>query len=332
MWRKVFFLILIILLAFVEIAYSKEVFVAKAAKRHVKMTGFTRPRKVITISSEENARCLKVYADVGDSIGKEGIFAKLDPTFIDLDILRNLDKQQANQTAVTFYKKEAGRYRTLIEKKHAAQTTLDALERDLESAREAADALKVEELILREHKKRHSIVAPEGWKVIERYIEPGELVGVGDELAKIGDFNVLLVPLALTPSELITLQKMKKIVVNLPELGEKVEARIEHISPDYDPGMRKIKVDLAIEKFPIEKRGGIRADLHLPMDEAKGAVVVPESALVQGYEEAYLVRENGEEVPVIIMGNGGKDGAKRVRSKDISAGERFILNPPQSGF
>ncbi|OBQ57526.1 efflux RND transporter periplasmic adaptor subunit [Halodesulfovibrio spirochaetisodalis] len=332
MWRKVFFFLWIILLAYVEVAYSQKTFVAKPAKRFVRMTGFTRPRKVITISSEENARCINVHADVGDAIKEDGVFAELDPTFINLDIRRNLDKQQAIDSDVRYYMKEANRYRTLIEKKHAAQTTLDALERDLESGRENTEALKVEEMILREHKKRHSIVAPKGWKVIERYIEPGELVQSGDVLAKMGDFTVLLIPLALTPSELITLRKMKNIEVELPELGEKVTARIEHISPDYDPGMRKIQVDLAIDKFPIEKRGGIRADLYLPMAEEKGAVVVPDSALVQGYEEAFLVRENGEEVPVIIMGKGEKKGTRRVRSPDITAGERFLMKPKQTGF
>lgn len=332
MWRKVIFLTLIIILASADLAHSKKVFVAKPAKRHVHMTGFTRPRTVLTVSSEENARCLAVYADIGDIIKPDGVFAKLDPTFIDFDIRRNLDKQQATESDVYFYSKEAERYRTLIEKKHAAQTTLDALESDLASAREATEALKVEELILREHKRRHSIQAPAGWRVIERYIEPGELVRNGDELAKIGNFKILLVPLALTPSELITLQKMKDIKLHLPELDATVPAWIENISPDYDPDMRKIQVDLGIDQFPMEKRGGIRADLYIPMAEVKGAVIVPDSALVQGYEEAFLVREDGEEVPVIIMGDGDEEGTKRVRSKEIAAGDRFLAEPPQTGF
>ncbi len=332
MWRKVFFLILIIILVCVEVAHSEKFFVAKAAKRYVHMTGFTRPRTIITVSSEENARCIAVYADIGDAIKPDGLFARLDPTFIELDIRRNLDKQQAINSTVKFYSKEADRYRTLIAKEYAAQTTYDALERDLDFAREDSEALKIEELILREHKKRHSILAPAGWQVIERDIEPGELVRNGDKLAKIGNFNVLLVPLALTPSELITLQKMKKIEMVLPELNEKVSARIENISPDFDPDMRKIQVDLAIDEFPIEKRGGVRAELYLPMDEAEGAIIVPDSALVQGYEEAFLVRETGEEVPVIIMGNGEVRGTKRVRSKEIAAGDRFITVPTKTGF
>ncbi|MEZ6853265.1 efflux RND transporter periplasmic adaptor subunit [Halodesulfovibrio aestuarii] len=332
MWRKISFLILILTLVCIEAAHCEKVFVAKAAKRHVHMTGFTRPRTIITVSSEENARCIAVYADVGDVIKPDGVFARLNSIFVDLDIRRNLEKQEAIKSAVTYYSKEAERYRSLIAKDYAAQTTLDALKRDLDSAREEIDALKVEEMILREHKNRHSIVAPVGWRVIERYIEPGELVHDGDELAKIGNFNVLLVSFALTPSELITLQKMDKIELELPELNQKVAARIEYVSPDFDSEMRKIEVELAIDTFPVEKRGGIRADLYLPMEEAKGAIVVPESALVQGYEEAFLIRESGEEVPVIVMGDGYQRGTKRVRSKDISVGERFLTNPPQTGF
>ena len=327
MSRKKFILCLVILLASVEYAYGAKTFVAAPANRLVHMTGFTRPRTVVTISSEEDARCIKVYADVGDAIGRDGIFARLDPTFIDLDIKRNRDRQQANESAVVYYRREVSRYAKLIEQKHAAQTTLDALERDLQNSLEDADALQVEEDILRERKKRHFILAPPGWKVIERYIEPGELVRSGDELAVLGNFNKLLVPLALTPSELLTLREMKKIVVELPELNETVEAYIENISPDYDPSMRKITVDLALRSFPIENRGGIRADIIIPMAEPKGVVSVPASAILEGYGEAFLVRKSGEAVPVMVMGDGAKAGTRRVRSDNIASGDVFLLEP-----
>ena len=330
MWSKVFFFIWLCIFMSFDEAHGEKTFVAEPAMRIIHMTGFTRPRTIITISSEEDARCVAVYADVGDAIGKDGLFAELDTTFVDFDIRRNQEKQQAIQTAVKFYKLEAERYRKLIEKKHVAQTTLDALERDLERAKEDLEALKVEEMMLREHKERHFILAPVGWKVISRYIEPGELVSKDDELAMLGNFNVLLVPMAFTPTQLIKLSNMEQIELYLPELDETVSAEIENISPDYDSSMRKIGVDLLIKDFPIEKRGGIRADLNLPMRESEGAVVVPDTALLQGYEEAYLVREDGEEVPVVVMGDGKKKGTKRVRSAQIKAGERFLTNPERT--
>ena len=52
--------------------------------REVTLTGYTRVRHVMDIVSEEAGRCTRVTADIGDAVGKDGVFAILDKTFIDL--------------------------------------------------------------------------------------------------------------------------------------------------------------------------------------------------------------------------------------------------------
>ncbi|MGD8995917.1 MAG: hypothetical protein PVH34_11930, partial [Syntrophobacterales bacterium] len=71
-----------------------DVVVAKPAMRWVTLTGYTRARYVMDIVSEESGHCVKVTADVGDQIGKDGLFALLDTTFIDLTLKKNRVDQQ----------------------------------------------------------------------------------------------------------------------------------------------------------------------------------------------------------------------------------------------
>ena len=42
--------------------------------------------------------------------------------------------------------------------------------------------LQVEETHLKERRRRMTIEVPEGWKIVDRHVEPGEWVGTGQNL------------------------------------------------------------------------------------------------------------------------------------------------------
>ena len=62
------------------------------------------------IVSEEAGRCAKVTAEVGDQIGKSGLFAVLETTFIDLAIKKNRVDQERLTNMTDFHAKEVGRF------------------------------------------------------------------------------------------------------------------------------------------------------------------------------------------------------------------------------
>ncbi len=311
-----------------------ESFAAKAttfrcepASRIVSLTGFTRPRISMTLVSEESAMCTKVYADVGDTIGRNGSFAELDPIFIKLEISQlNADRERL-QSDVTYYSKEAERYRKLVKKSTAAQSELDLHIRNLKNAESRLRATELKINIDREHLRRYTLRAPVGWRVIKRYIEPGEWVTKGEKVAELGNFRTLLVPYALTIKELKKVREMNgKVTFKLPDLNMEVAAELERISPDFDPETRKVEVDFEIRKGDFDFRGGLRTELDLEMDDPGGSVLVPQSAVVKAYDDNFIVRPDGVRVKVLVLGN-SKSGKIRVSSRAVLPGQEFLLNP-----
>ena len=308
-------------------AVSGETFVAQSAARRSALTGFTRARNSMTLVSEESGRVESVAVDVGDTLGQDGLFARLDTTFIALDLDTNRTDQQRLKSDLEYSRKELERYQTLVKNRTAAQSTLDSNVRAHQSALQQLKAKKVEERVLMERLKRFNLTGPAGWKVVTRYIEPGEWITTGEKVAELGRFDVLLVPFALSAQEYRALKEMgDSVELRLSDLDKTVRARVARVSPGFDEETRKINVDLEITQGDFEFRGGVRTELVIDLPDPGGAVLVPKSALIKAYEEHFLMTPGGERVRVILLGVADND-MRRVSGENVRPGDSYLLKP-----
>ena len=299
---------------------STETFVAQSAARRSTLTGFTRARNAMTLVAEESGRVEKVLVDVGDVLGDDGLFAVLDTTFIRLDLAGNRADQERLKSDVNFHKKEMDRYAQLVETRTAAQSTLDSNVRAHQSALQQLRAMQIQERVLAERLERFSLVGPPGWKVVARHIEPGEWVSPGERVAELGRYDVLLAPFALTSAEYRALQEQgDAVALAFTDLGLDVPAKVERVSPGFDPDSRKINVDLEI-------RGGLRVELVIDLPDPGGAVLVPKTALVKAYEEYFLIAPDGQRVRVVLLGAADND-MRRVTGENVRPGDSFLVKP-----
>jgi multidrug efflux pump subunit AcrA (membrane-fusion protein) len=189
--------------------------------------------------------------------------------------------------------------------------------------------LEVKQRVLEERLRRTRVAAPQGWKVTGRAVEPGQWVKDGEVVGQVADFSVLLVPFALTPEQHAALSTAgNNIRLRLLDLDREIAARIYRTNPGFDPATRKIAVDLALDGDVEPQRGGLRVQLSLALPERTGAVMLPEAAVEESYEEFWVTREAGERVRVMVLGrNRGEDGARvRISAPEIAPGDRFLLN------
>ncbi|MDY6837370.1 MAG: HlyD family efflux transporter periplasmic adaptor subunit [Thermodesulfobacteriota bacterium] len=306
------------------------IFAARPAARQVTLIGYTRARHVMDIVSEESDRCVKVAADVGDTIGEGGIFCVLDTTFMDLSIEKNRVDQERVENRITYEIKEVRRFEELVGRESAAQSKLDELQNRVDQSRFELETLKTEEAHLKERRERHIIRVPTGWTITERTVEPGQWVQAGALLGKAGDFRKLLVPFSLSPEEYNAVRRLRgPAKLRFPDEGQEgtlLEAELERISPAFDPETRKISVDLSVQEGLSHMRGGLRAVLVLEVPDGSGTVLVPTSALSERYEALWLTREDGEQVRVVLLDHGPQN-TSRVRSAEVKPGERFKVRP-----
>jgi RND family efflux transporter MFP subunit len=313
------------------VANAEEVLVtAQPAFQQERLSGFTRERTRLVLSAETSGRVVEVNGDVGDVTVEGETFACLDPTFIDLELAANRTERQALEVDLVYFRKEVKRIRQLLAQKSSSESQLDAAVRNLDKTQVQLEALEITGRTLQERKQRHCIRPPAGWRIISRRVEPGEWINAGEPVVEVGDYRTLLVPFALSMDEYRALQARDgDMSLHLPQQGGEVSASLLRVSPAFDESSRKIAVELEIGEGIETRRGGLRAELALAVPLDSGAVVVPESALLQRYEQYWLKRPDGAEVRVVYLGrDAGQQGAVvRVSAPEVKAGDRFQRHP-----
>ncbi len=297
--------------------FADEALTVEPARKTVQLTGYTRSDTTLTLSSEVAGKVKAVHYDVGDTIGEKP-FAQIDVTFIDFEIentrqsIRKLQSaQKKNASRIAYLQKEYNRLNRLFQKEVGTESRLDEALEQLNQARLEADTLAAEEAALkanlaelRERRSRHDISASAGWIVVNRRVEPGEIVTVNTPVADIADFRILVVPLSVTGQELAAIRTLPEVFDARLD-GEPVRARIEWVNPEFDEKTRKLSTELALVDYEGERRGGLRFTLPLRI-EAEG-LWVPKSAVVSRYENPRVtLKKSGATLNVMVLGESGE--------------------------
>jgi RND family efflux transporter MFP subunit len=279
------------------------------------------------IASEISGKVTHIYADIGQAIPDDGIFACLDDTFIKLDIASTQNSIAQHSIDLKFLSKQVSRHQKLVKTNSAALSLLDDLTRQKDNSYRAIKNEKIRKQKQQETKNRHCIKAPKNWKITQRNIEPGQWITKGVTIAQASDYSQLLIPITLTAEELTALQSQDKLSVYLPEYQQEIPVNIERISPEFDQQSHKILVDLLIKDTSKYQRGGIRTELSLNVSDKLNSFLIPKGALDARFEEVWLTRKNGERIRVMLQGYADKNTAK-ISSTEIKSGDQFKRQNP----
>ncbi len=298
--------------------------------RQISFTGFTRPIQELTIAAEISGTYTAVSVEVGNVVGGSGVVAEIDATFVRLALQKNKIAQRQTELQLVLARKNLARFQNLIDKKSTAQATYDETVLSTRILELTQENLKNEQENLIQQLRRHTLRAPVGWSVIERYVEPGEYVRQGEPVLKLGDFTSLYIPFLFTYEELRLLQEMAGPIITLPALGNAVAAKIYRVAPDFDEKTRKIAVDLRITAEEVAAnpalRGGVRGELTLSEKTEPHTFLITSNALVSRYDAHWLTAPDGQQRKVLLLGMtaDGKDAI--VSGIGLTKGAQYITN------
>jgi RND family efflux transporter MFP subunit len=325
---KIFLLVFLTLPA---VSFAAETFVLQPFQRQLSFAGFTRPKSELLISSEVSGRCEKVLVDIGESVAAGGVVVTLDKTFVLLDLQKNRIAQEQVERQLELDKKTVARYSSLIINKSTAQATYDEAMFQADSHAIKLKSLQNEEVRLRELLKRHTLAAPSGWKVIERFVEPGEFVRPGEPLLRLGDFRELLIPFVFTWGQLEIVEKYDRLQLYFPDQEKTIAGTVFRVAPGFDEKTRKIRVDVLVhteKESGVEKwRGGMRVILQIQGTVEKNTFSVPSSALLSRYEAHWLVTEQGRRIKIILLEMDENRDRAVVSGRGLAKGQFFLVSP-----
>ncbi|MFB5759883.1 efflux RND transporter periplasmic adaptor subunit [Paenibacillus medicaginis] len=216
----------------------------------------------------------------------------------------------------------------------AGQSAASATQLQAQSSREQAAAAYVKAKVAKEQAElalsRTTLSAPFNGVVLEKQIEPGELVASGQTVYRIGSIDRLKVLLPVPDSEIQDWKKGQKVAVSL--YGETRTATVSAIYAATNASTGTINVEVVIPNSSHDWLPGqvIKAAREL---SGKQGILVPVEAVIQTGDQPYVFKEDeGKAVKTNVeLGREMTDNKLQVVS-GLGEGDRIVTKGSASLF
>jgi membrane fusion protein, macrolide-specific efflux system len=293
-------------------------------------TGRVEPRLQTQIKSKVGGQVIDVKAEEGQKVKTGQVLLRIDPS----DYRRDVARMEAETTQ---YREAVGFTELQLDRSERAQAGAIAPAAEVDQARHetamAKARLKAAEVALetaRDRLRYTEIEAPFEGTIIQRAIQPGEVVvpGVtatveGKALLVLADISVLLVKIDLNQIDIARVKNGQKADITLDALpGKTFSAQVTRVAPAAAVSARGGGQGHAPDVFPVEAamdpkqdlsaiKPGMTADVRILVDRKPKVLVLPIEA---------VVAEKGKSFVHVI--EQPKDGKQTTTRREVTIGAR----------
>lgn len=233
---------------------------AMQVEREVKLYGRTEPDRMATLRSESNARVIEVFVERGQSVSKGDLLVKLNTN----DLEQRLVSAKALKKQMELELKGA---KSLGKKGYQSEANLAQAEANVQSAEAEVETLKL--AIARTH-----IKAPFDGIVNERFVELGDYLREGDDIAQVVDLDPLIISADVTEVDVSRL-KLQQAATGRVVSGQVLEGKIRYISSVSTEGTNTFPIEVAVSNSEHQYVAGMSTELSIPLDEAWAIKMTP---------------------------------------------------------
>ncbi|USR91973.1 efflux RND transporter periplasmic adaptor subunit [Phormidium yuhuli AB48] len=278
-------------------------------------------------SEVEEARNQRIEAE----FRVEEIRAELDQAEVDARRLKNL----AGEGAIPRREAELAqtRVRTLEQQLRSAQEQVRIRDRAVASAQQRVGAQEAVVAGVQQRLSYTDVPSPLNAVVLERLLEPGDVVQSGDVILELGDFSEVEIRIEIPDRDRSQISLGQAVDVTLDAFpNQEFVGRVSRIFPNADPVARLIPVQITLRNPDVpngELGGGLLARVTLNT-ASQQLVTIPERALeisAQGDNTLFIVEGNESETTVsarrVELGEREDDEVEILQG--LAPGEQFIV-------
>jgi RND family efflux transporter MFP subunit len=311
-------------------------------------TGRVEPRAQAQVKSRVGGQVTDVTVQEGEKVQVGKVLLRLEPTDYRRDVARQEAEMEQARLAAEYATLQLGRSERAQAVAIAPQTELDQARHEAAAARARLEMGKVALATARDRLRYTSIEAPIAGTVIQRNINPGEVVvpGVtstfeGKPLLVIADLSTLLVKIDLNQIDVARVRKGQKADITVDALpGKKYTAHVTKVAPaavapthgTQGPDVFPVEAELDAAQDLAEIKPGMTADVRIVVATERNVLLLPIEAVVTVKDQS--------KVTLITEGDRGQRtaprdvtvGARNDRDVQIKtgvqAGDKVLISPP----
>lgn len=258
-----------------------------------------------TLSAQTNGRVAEVLHDVNDRVAAGDVLVRL----TEVEQRAGVDAARAQLRAAEASAIEAEatlkRYLGLAGGQYVSRAQLDQARAARDAAVAAREAARAQVAAARQQTDYTTIRAPYDGIVATRDVEPGESVGVGQQLMTMFSPAALRIEVSVPQSEAEVIRADPVANVAFDD-GEKVRAAEVIVFPAADAATHAVRVRVMLPALDPVPQPGTTAKVSFPAVRGAAFTRIPATALVQ----------RGEVSAVYVVANG------RVNLRQIRIGDR----------
>ena len=279
----------------------------------LEISGRLEPRAEVMISSELGGAVEEVLFDKGDRIRKGALLAR-----VGSDLLRSalaeaeaeLEGAQLDYTqAKMLVEREASPRQDFL----GAEVNVKRFEARVESAR-----LRL---------ARSEIVAPASGVIVQRDIEPGEVLGPGSPVALLHDTSVLRATIGIPETDIAFFAVGSPAEIAMDAYPDRsFEGRISYIAPSATRPGRNFQAEVEVANPDGALRSGLIVRTRLQRRVFADAVVVGRDTLVErdGFLYAFVLDDGMAQLRAVTLGP--DEGDRVVIIAGLEVGETLITD------
>jgi len=299
----------------------------------IRLDGLVEAVNQATVSSQTSGRVIEINFDIDDYVPKGEVIVRLHDTEQQARVAGARGGLQEVQARFDKAVDDQRRKQTLYKEQAVSKSALDAATAEFKAAQAALDAARAQLTEAGEQLEHTLIRAPYSGIVVERHIEPGELVQPGTLLMTGLSLDSLRVTTQVPESLIADLRRFQAASVILPGTKDgRVAAQQLTISPRADAKTHSFEVRLQLPALGEPLYPGMSVKVAITSGEAK-RLLVPVPALVYRSEVAgvYVVDDRGIHFRQVRPGRRYAEGRQEVLA-GLSAGERVALDPVRAAI
>lgn len=310
-------------------------------------TGKVQPREKVEIKSKVAGQVERVYVDAGATIKKGQMLLRLDTTDYRREVERAQGEIDQAKIGLELAQLTLARREKALETRSVAEVEVELGRNDVKAKQVAVERAKVALSAAQDRLRYCEIASPMNGTVIERGIQPGEVVtpGVqatfeGKPLLTIADLSTLIVKVDLNQIDIAKVKLGQKVTLTLDALpGKTYAATLTKVAPASTLPKGK-----EVDVFPVEAtldaadssiKPGMTADVRIHIETKSSILTLPIEAIVKEAGQVYANRvtkdEQGKQKSTRVAIKLGARNDREVEvTEGIAEGEQVLIKPASS--